>query len=52
MGFQGRPGPPGPHGIGEPGLPVSTEAEILKYSASTTVYLSAHTEFTPIELII
>lgn len=25
MGFQGRPGPPGPLGVGEPGLPVSEE---------------------------
>lgn len=28
MGFQGRPGPPGPHGMGEPGLPVSWEETV------------------------
>lgn len=34
MGFQGRSGPPGPPGIGEPGLPVSIQAEGQKYSVS------------------
>lgn len=28
MGFQGRLGPPGPPGIGEPGLPVSIKLEV------------------------
>lgn len=37
MGFQGRAGPPGPPGIGEPGLPVSIQAEGQKYSSSTII---------------
>ncbi len=28
MGFQGRPGPPGPLGVGEPGPPVSEEETV------------------------
>lgn len=43
MGFQGRPGPHGPPGVGEPGLPVSSEASqsVLQfYSCEVSVGVS------------
>lgn len=37
MGFQGQPGPPGPHGMGDPGPPVS-----LKETDCSSQCLNVH----------
>lgn len=42
LGFQGRPGPPGPHGVGEPGLPVSFVGELLNVFVSAMFVSLVH----------